>query len=373
MGTRRHAEIAGAGFAGLTAGIALSQRGWSVRIHETSSALREFGAGIFIWDNGILVLKAIDAYDDIIRTANDARYFETRYNGSTISKIPFGPGTGQHMLTLTRQDLYAGILASARRHGVDILTSSTVTGATPDGGLQTADGRTFTADMVIGADGVKSAVRESLKMPTERRIFDDGVIRLLAGRQELVGGDWDNVIDFWGPDEKSLRILYGPCNPAEVYLCMLAPRDHPTGAAVPVNKAAWIDAIPELTPILQSLDDQGRYDPYEMTRVKSWSAGSVALVGDSANGMPPTLGQGAGCAMMNALSLAVATETTSSIPDALVSWERHERWLTDETQQKACNIAEGRKLKEGHTFAQGSDALATARHIPTGTSKLVVA
>src|SRR5215831_5857954 len=55
MTARRHAEIAGAGFAGLTAAIALTARGWSVRVHEASPELRALGAGIFIWENGLRV------------------------------------------------------------------------------------------------------------------------------------------------------------------------------------------------------------------------------------------------------------------------------------------------------------------------------
>ena len=67
-----HAEIAGAGFAGLAAAIALRQRGWSVRVHEKEAALRAFGAGIFVWENGLRVLHAIGAYDDVVRGAHSA-------------------------------------------------------------------------------------------------------------------------------------------------------------------------------------------------------------------------------------------------------------------------------------------------------------
>ena len=47
--TQRHAEVVGAGFAGLTAACALAQRGWSVRVHERADALRTTGAGIYIY------------------------------------------------------------------------------------------------------------------------------------------------------------------------------------------------------------------------------------------------------------------------------------------------------------------------------------
>ncbi len=66
-----HAEIAGAGIAGLTAAAALAQRGWSVRVHERSANLRTFGAGIYIWSNGLRVLEAIGAYDEAMVGAHE--------------------------------------------------------------------------------------------------------------------------------------------------------------------------------------------------------------------------------------------------------------------------------------------------------------
>ena len=371
MSKKRHAEIAGAGFAGLTAAIALRQRGWTVRIHETSPILREFGAGIFIWDNGLLVLKSIGAYDDVIRTSHEAEYFETLSGPNVVSKIPFGAAVGRRMVTMTRQNLYAAVLGAAQREGADIVTSSTVVDVSAGGELHTQDGKTFKGDLVIGADGVKSAVRQALQMPTERRTYDDGVIRLLAGRPvDMRGGSWDHIIDFWSADQGGLRILYTPCGQEEVYLNMMAPYANEAGCAIPVNKDVWCKAVPELAAIISTLGEQGRYDRYEMTKVKSWSSGAVALVGDSASAMPPTLGQGAGCAMMNALSLAVMVEDADDIPAALKAWEARERWLTDDTQRTACKIADERILRHGDTFLPDSDALVAARHIPTGTTAI---
>src|SRR5258708_14300097 len=65
----RHAEIAGAGFAGLTAACALAQRGWSVRVHERGQRLRTTGAGIYIYENGLRVLAAVAAYDEAVKGA----------------------------------------------------------------------------------------------------------------------------------------------------------------------------------------------------------------------------------------------------------------------------------------------------------------
>ena len=75
---RRHAEIAGAGFAGLTAACALAQRGWSVRVHERGQRLRTTGAGIYIYENGLRVLEALGAYAEAVKGAPIAHTREVR-------------------------------------------------------------------------------------------------------------------------------------------------------------------------------------------------------------------------------------------------------------------------------------------------------
>ena len=84
-----HAEIAGAGFAGLAAAIALRQRGWRARVHENEAALRAFGAGIFVWENGLRVLHAIGAYDDVVRGRHAAPAYSSRRDGvcSSFEKV----------------------------------------------------------------------------------------------------------------------------------------------------------------------------------------------------------------------------------------------------------------------------------------------
>jgi 2-methyl-3-hydroxypyridine 5-carboxylic acid dioxygenase len=368
MRRQLHAEIAGAGFSGLTTAIALKQHGWSVRVHEAAPTLRELGAGLFIWDNGLRVLQTIGAYEEVMNGCHLARFYETRHAGKVVSRNPFGIEVGCHMVTLTRPHLYNAIANAAMRAGIEIITSSEVIGATPEGELRTKNGESVKADLIVGADGVKSKVRESLGIPTERKIFADGVLRVLVDRIDAMRGDnWENVIDFWAAAEKSLRILYVPCSVSEVYLSMMSPITHPIATAVPVNKELWCDAVPELAPLIRTIGTQGRFNPYEMTRAEHWSVGRVALVGDSAHAMPPTLGQGVGCAMMNALALAAILDDAESILDGLRHWEKNERPMTDATQNESCNIAETRRLQQGHTIRASDYTFSTAKHVPTGS------
>src|SRR5918911_4816454 len=75
---QRHAEIVGAGFAGLTAACALAQRGWQVRVHERAERLRTTGAGISLYENSLRVLETFGAYDDAVRGAPVAHTREVR-------------------------------------------------------------------------------------------------------------------------------------------------------------------------------------------------------------------------------------------------------------------------------------------------------
>ena len=362
-----HAEIAGGGFAGLVAAAALAQRGWTVRVHERDPELRAFGAGIFVWNNGLRVLGAIGAYDDVVTGAHHVPVYEDRHENQRTTWTEFGSADETRLLTMTRQHLYAAVLSCAEREGVEILTGSEIVDAHPDGRLVDAKGKAHSADLVIGADGVGSKVREAVGLRTRRSTGQHGIIRLLAPpcRDQLEKDDWHHIIDFWNLEPHGLRILYVPCNDDEVYLAMMSPLGDSRASEMPPRSDLWEEAFPQLAPVIRSIASGGRHDPYETSKIPRWSVGKVAIVGDAAHAMVPSLGQGAGIAMSNALALAVAVDGAQDIPAALLDWEARERPMTEHTQDHSARVA--RERVETRASIYDDLSLRAARSTPTGT------
>jgi 2-polyprenyl-6-methoxyphenol hydroxylase-like FAD-dependent oxidoreductase len=128
-------------------------------------------------------------------------------------------------------------------------------------------------------------------------------------------------------------VLYTPCSESEIYIALTMLDSDDAAKAVPVRKDEWQRAFPHLQALIDRIGEQGRYDRFDLISLKSWSAGHVAIIGDAAHALPPNIGQGGGCAMMNALSLAVYLEQEPDVAAALATWERKERPLTEHTQR----------------------------------------
>ena len=328
--TKRHAEIAGAGFAGLTAACALAQRGWSVRVHERGERLRTTGAGIYIYENGLRVLEALGAYDEAIKGAPFAHTREVRDERNRVVSVH--QWKGSRVFSIVRQTVINALAAAAARSGAEIVTGSKVTGARPDGTLMLADGRELKADLVVAADGSNSAVRDSLGLLARRKYLVDGCTRLLIEKneEERQSAEGATTVEYWSG---SRRVLYTPCSETDVYIALTMLHEDELAKATPVRKDAWKRWFPHLEALIDRIGEQGRYDRFDLIKLKRWSAGRVAVVGDAAHALPPNIGQGGGCAMMNALSLAVYLERRQDVPVALEEWERIERPVTEHAQR----------------------------------------
>lgn len=358
----RHAEIAGAGFTGLVAAIALAQSGWSVRVHERARELREFGAGIFLWQNGLRVLQAIGAHDAVLANIYEAPSFDdVDDTGSLIASRPLPiPGAGR-MVTMTRRNLYAPILQLARDCGVEIVVGSEIVGADPQGWLLGERGERHRADLVVGADGIRSKVRESLDIQVTHEVFPVKILRTLVRRtaEEVRNPYWNRYVNFWSDTR---RVLYVPCDDENLYV-MLASRPGDAATQVPLDVDTWGRTFPMLVDTFSRMHGSLRVDHYELIRCSRWSSGRVVLIGDAAHAMPPTIGQGAGSGMMNALSLAQALEG-NEVLGVLPEWEQRERPMVEHTQSFSAARANQWKPAAAERVDWKADEIRTAMYAP---------
>jgi 2-polyprenyl-6-methoxyphenol hydroxylase-like FAD-dependent oxidoreductase len=367
----RRAEIVGGGFAGLTAACALARRGWRVRLHERADRLRTAGAGINVYENGLRVLEALGACEETIRGGARHLMRETRDEHDRL--LSTHPWTVR-VYGVLRQRMVDALAAAARRAGAEIITGSEGVSASADGELALASGERVRADLVIAADGVNSRIRDCLGLVATRRTLPDGCIRVLIAKRELSEATDGRTIEYWSGHR---RLLYNPCSDTHLYLALTMPHHDAAARAVPVDQALWCSSFPHLASLIERIGDIARYDRFEYIRLKRWSAGKVAILGDAAHAIPPNIGQGAGCAMMNALALSVYLERERDIARALQTWEAAERPLTNHTQRISLLFGMPAfwppKLREMFYFLAGrsrwltAQRTRTARHVPTGT------
>jgi 2-polyprenyl-6-methoxyphenol hydroxylase-like FAD-dependent oxidoreductase len=370
-----HAEIAGAGIAGLAAAAALAQRGWSVTVHERDAEVRAFGAGIFIYENGLRVLEALGALDEAMDGALPIHRRETRdRRNRLVGEVRIDQRRTGRVVTIERQRLLNGLRGAAERAGAEIRTSSAAVGAEPDGRLHFADGSTRRGDLVIGADGVNSRVRDALGLLRVRRKLSEGGIRLLVAARP---GDFatDDVVSYehWAGTR---RIVHVPCGADRIYIALGAlVRDH-AAIAIPVQKPVWAASFPQLAALIERIGTAGRWDHFEIIKLKRWSRGKVAVIGDAAHAQPPNLGQGGGCAMMGALGLAVSLSEHEQVEAALDGWEKRERPIMEHSQRfstlygrltSSPPVIRARLLSLLHRWRWlNEQRLKTALHRPTG-------
>jgi 2-polyprenyl-6-methoxyphenol hydroxylase-like FAD-dependent oxidoreductase len=329
----RHAEIAGAGIGGLTTATALARHGWTVRVHERSPDLRAVGAGIYVWENGLRVLQAIGAYEEAVQGCHQGWMRETRDDRNrTVAVAKWSAEPPRRVLSIARQQLLLALASAAMKANVELRFNSAAIAADPDGVIILASGERQKADLVVAADGINSRIRDLLGLQESRVRHADGCIRVMVPRtpEEAESIEGRKYIEYWSGTR---RILYTPCSRTELYLALTALDDDDEAKAVPLRKDVWKASFPHLSELIDRIDNQGRWDVFETVRLRRWSAGCVAVLGDAAHAMAPNLGQGGGCAMMNGLALAAALDETHNIEDALRRWEARERPLTEHTQR----------------------------------------
>ena len=322
----RHVEIVGAGLSGLAAAVRFAQLGWRVSLHERSSDLRMFGAGIWLWESGLKTLSVLGAYERAIhraRTIREWRIADGR--GRTLMTRAMTPT--DRMLLPPRADLYQALIDRAVALNVEIHTSSIVTGVRPEGVLVLEGGVERSADLVLVANGAHSQLREQI-LGTAWIDFgiEAGIRMMIDGRPE---DPTDIITEYWnGP----WRLLFNPCTEGQNYIFLSAPVSDERARILPVDRSLWKEQFPDASNLIDRFAEASRWDRLVNVRCRRWSQGRVAVVGDAAHAMPPNLGQAANTAFINVMALAQMVDEGGDLVSALQAWETRQRPLTDHVQ-----------------------------------------
>jgi 2-polyprenyl-6-methoxyphenol hydroxylase-like FAD-dependent oxidoreductase len=319
------AVVIGAGIGGLTAAISLRRAGVEAVVFERATELREVGAGIAMWANGAKALRKLCLYEAVRDRAAEIGGETRTWRGKKLFAIPadaMRSRFGEASLVMHRADLQATLLAALPK---DVVTLGTkLESFSQDGQTVVAhfsEGREETADLLVGADGLRSTVRA--------RILGDGPPRyagftawrgIAEGVEGLVP---DGVgLNLWGRGMEFGLISIGRGR-AYWYLSKNAPEgEGPTGRKEEVLRSlrGWYGAA---RTAVEATEDARilRNDIYDREPAGRWGEGNATLLGDAAHPMTPNLGQGACQAIEDAVVLGDAVRVSDSAASALRSYE----------------------------------------------------
>jgi 2-polyprenyl-6-methoxyphenol hydroxylase-like FAD-dependent oxidoreductase len=216
----------------------------------------------------------------------------------------------------------------AQRAGVEIITSSRAVMADPAGWLLLDDGRRLAADLVIAADGAQSKLREQLAVGGSYRTLPTLANRFLIPSRDMTPEPV--TTEHWSG---RYRIGIMACGSDLSFVFQVCPEWDKTAGALPIDVACWSKAFPRLRREIEVLAQTAAIQHnFSIVQCPRWQTGRVAIIGDAAHGLPPTLGQGAGLTLMNAYALAVALDRHRSVDEALPAWESAVRFISDRTQ-----------------------------------------
>ena len=323
----RHAEVAGAGIAGLAIASQLAGSGWSVRVHERAEAVREIGAGIALGQNGVDALRKLGAFDRAIEggTRIDFWSIEDQWN-----RIVHGEKLSTELYSVPRSSLQHALYVRALEQGVEVVTGTAVQGVR-DGRLVLENGEECAADLVVGADGVNSRVRQSF---AESGIKVKRIDLKVAGLRAIMPSDpSDPTIDMleWISGKRRVGLL--PLDGESIAIYMFCPPQDVRGRMIPVDVDSWSRSYPQLRSAFERVPDDSTWRDVVEIHCATWVKGNAVLLGDAAFGMAPNLGQGGCTSLQAAVSLTGAVAESTNIPAALRRWESEERPHVDYVQK----------------------------------------
>ncbi|MDH6132255.1 2-polyprenyl-6-methoxyphenol hydroxylase-like FAD-dependent oxidoreductase [Kitasatospora sp. MAA4] len=289
MSQGRSAGIVGGGIGGLASAIALRKAGWQVTVYERAPEFTEVGAGISLFPNAITALDALGVGTAVQAAGVGEAPGEVRNAAGRVLFTRWAKPLAGGFTVLHRADLIS-LLAQALPSDC-LRPGSSVDEVTLDGTLRVG-GESVRHDLIVGADGVHSAIRQRL-WPGDTAVRRTGIT---AWRGVL-----DTPVPKFAGGVVGVHAEFGvlPMQGGRTYFFAAA---HPGFDSLD-HFTEWASPVPE---VLAAADPARilRDEFLEVPVPRMLALGKVALVGDSAHAMRPELGQGAAMAIEDAVTLA---------------------------------------------------------------------
>ncbi|MFD4951311.1 FAD-dependent oxidoreductase [Streptomyces sp. NPDC058451] len=332
--------IVGAGYGGAAAAKALSLLGAEVDVYEQANQIREVGAGIGLRPVTMNRFRQWRIFDTIAKVTSPSEYFEIlTATGDPIMKETW-PADGEqtHTHLIHRGDFIdalLGVLPEGMVHLGHKLESIEDKG---DSSVLTfAGGKTVEADLVVGADGIKSVVRGQL-FSEKGPVFSGehayrAVIPVDAAHGMVVD---DNLRMYIGKGTKIYLLPLRHRGQVSFDITALCPDGTWNPQVTKDDMLRTVEGFDErLVSITRDLDMNtvNIRAVYDIDPVDTWHSDSVVLVGDAAHSMLHHQGQGANSAIEDGGALADALRQADSVKEALALYQATRKPVTDELQR----------------------------------------
>ena len=339
--------IIGAGIGGLALGLALREHGVAAEVFEQAPALAELGAAVGVGGNATRLLRRMGLLEELeaVATVPTELVYRQWRTGERIAAHPVRDGdtylkrVGAPWLGIHRAE-YQRILGTAygsaelhlEHRLVDLVQEADAVT------LTFANGRTAQADVVVGADGVRSAVRQWVSAGDDIVYSGTSGFRGIVARDDVPALPDPEALQFWmGPDAHLLHYAIG-CDAEEINLLAVVEGPRSWDAA-----DRWLTEVeprdvlarfsgwhPAATEMVAAAAPAVRWGLFVVQPLLHWYRGRVVLLGDAAHAMLPHHGQGANTTVEDAFTLAtlLAQAQPGDLEPVLASYQRLRRART---------------------------------------------
>jgi salicylate hydroxylase len=333
MAERVSVAIIGGGIGGLAAAASLLQAGFDVHVYEPAKALGEVGAGINIGPNASRLLHRLGLAERLGACGVKPATFDQRRwdDGRFLVRAPLGALVeekfGAPYYTFHRADLHgalASLLPAERVHLGRRFTRLVDHGDRIE--AQFESGTSISADVLVGADGIHSAVRHALLGPEKPRFTGCVAYRGLVPADRLTRLGLERTTQIWmGPARHFVHYFVS----AGRLVNFVAVTEEDSW-----QRESWIDRgeiadalaafagwHAQVRAIIAATDETYKWALFDRAPLPRWSLGRATLLGDACHPMLPFMGQGAAQAIEDAATLTACLNKLDDVQTALKRYE----------------------------------------------------